>query len=294
MRNTAQITISNIPEISAIYFALLQSGYDYYAMERKQDHISYIQKYIDADNSTPFFAKVKQNTCKVYPYWPRAALLESASIFLNKETFQWYSFNEYKDFVMSAKNIQVQDRDESFWKWVQSFPIELEKIISNDKFKQYFNWENNWIQEQERRYKDELLSLYNRLDFCIKHYDAQFKKVQIVLSAIKCVYSCDYHTHGENFIFSSGGFDIDAVLHEYLHHIVHPMVSQYAKILINKNLCFDGIDSSYYLLNDENGIVNAFEEYAVRCLTESFKGGTPPTDLAKYIEELIVNLNTPR
>ena len=44
----------------------------------------------------------------------------------------------------------------------------------------------------------------------------------------------------------------------------------------------------------ENGIVNAFEEYAVRCLTESFKGGTPPTDLAKYIEELIVNLNTPR
>ena len=110
MLNAEQITISNIPEISAIYFALLQSGYDYYAMERNQDHISYIQKYIDADNSTPFFADVKQNTCEVYPYWPRAALLESASIFLNKETFQWYSFNEYKDFVMSAKNIQVQDR----------------------------------------------------------------------------------------------------------------------------------------------------------------------------------------
>ena len=35
MQTAEQITISNIPEISAIYFALLQSGYDYYTMERK-------------------------------------------------------------------------------------------------------------------------------------------------------------------------------------------------------------------------------------------------------------------
>ncbi len=80
MRNTEQITISNIPEISAIYFALLQSGYDYYAMERSQDHISHIQGYIGAENSTPFFAGVKQNTCKVYPYWPRAAILENLNL----------------------------------------------------------------------------------------------------------------------------------------------------------------------------------------------------------------------
>lgn len=59
MRNAEQITISNIPEISAIYFALLQSGYDYYAMERSQDHISYIQGYIGAKNFTSFFAGVK-------------------------------------------------------------------------------------------------------------------------------------------------------------------------------------------------------------------------------------------
>lgn len=79
MQTAEQITISNIPEISAIYFALLQSGYDYYTMERSQNHISYIQEYIGAENTTLFFAGVKQNTCEVYPYWPRAAILETAS-----------------------------------------------------------------------------------------------------------------------------------------------------------------------------------------------------------------------
>lgn len=49
MQTAEQITISNIPEISAIYFALLQSGYDYYTMERSQNHISYIQEYIGAE-----------------------------------------------------------------------------------------------------------------------------------------------------------------------------------------------------------------------------------------------------
>ena len=58
MQTAEQITISNIPEISAIYFALLQSGYDYYTMERSQNHISYIQEYIGAENTTLFFAGV--------------------------------------------------------------------------------------------------------------------------------------------------------------------------------------------------------------------------------------------
>ncbi len=35
MQTAEQITISNIPEISAICFALLQSGYDYYWNGRK-------------------------------------------------------------------------------------------------------------------------------------------------------------------------------------------------------------------------------------------------------------------
>ncbi|HBA48531.1 MAG TPA: hypothetical protein DCZ91_12180 [Lachnospiraceae bacterium] len=42
MNRVKQITITHIPEISAIYFALLQCGYDYYTIERSQGHIDCI------------------------------------------------------------------------------------------------------------------------------------------------------------------------------------------------------------------------------------------------------------
>ena len=71
MSNAKKITISSIPEISAIYFALLQSGYDYYAMGRSRDHGAKIQEYIGITKVPSFFAGVKQDTCEVYPYWPR-------------------------------------------------------------------------------------------------------------------------------------------------------------------------------------------------------------------------------
>ena len=281
-----RIEFKNDLTISAIYYGLLQSGYDYYKMARNEEHINAIQTFCSSP-CLSFYANVKQNTCEVYPYWPRAALLESATLYLDRETFQWQDYNAYENFVMSAGNITNSERGKTFWEWVNRFPIELEKIISSDGFKQYFNWETNWVREQELRYKDELSKLQNHLDFCIKNYDVQFEKVQIVLSAIKCVYSCDYHTSVENFIFSSGDFSIDSVLHEYLHYVVRPIVSRYGKLLINNKLVFDGIDSSYYLSYDENGIVNAFEEYTVRCLTNAFTGGVPPTDLTTYIEALI-------
>ena len=281
-----RIKFKNDIMISAIYYGLLQSGYDYYKMARNEEHINAIQTFCSSP-CLSFFADVKQNPCEAYPYWPRAALLESATFHLDRETFQWHNFNDYKTFVMSANNIQEQERDESFWEWVNSFPVELDKIVSCAGFKQYFDWESNWVREQELRYKDELSKLQNHLDFCIKNYDVQFEKVQIVLSAIKCVYSCDYHTSVENFIFSSGDFSIDSVLHEYLHYVVRPIVSRYGKLLINNKRVFDGIDSSYYLSYDENGIVNAFEEYTVRCLTNAFTEGVPPTDLTKFVEALI-------
>ena len=46
MNRVKQITITHIPEISAIYFALLQCGYDYYAIERSQGHIECIRNFI--------------------------------------------------------------------------------------------------------------------------------------------------------------------------------------------------------------------------------------------------------
>ena len=81
MYSANQIEITNIPELSAIYYALLQLGYDYYGMERSAAHITALEKYIGQNGIPNFFSSVRQNTCEVYPYWPRAAILETAVFF---------------------------------------------------------------------------------------------------------------------------------------------------------------------------------------------------------------------
>lgn len=65
MNDAKQITITHIPEISAIYFALLQCGYDYYTIERSQSHIDRIRNFIGVDDVPPFFSETKQSTCQV-------------------------------------------------------------------------------------------------------------------------------------------------------------------------------------------------------------------------------------
>ena len=85
MDDTKQITITCIREISAIYFALLQCGYDYYSIERSRNHNGRIQSFIGTEDVPPFFYGIKQDTCEVYPYWPRAAILETASFYLSAD-----------------------------------------------------------------------------------------------------------------------------------------------------------------------------------------------------------------
>lgn len=76
-------SLSGCPAISAIYFALLQNGYDFYAIERDLLTVNRLDSFASSDRGAyPFFSEVRQNTCAVYPYWPRAALLETAAFYL--------------------------------------------------------------------------------------------------------------------------------------------------------------------------------------------------------------------
>ncbi len=74
-----ELKITNIPEISAIYYALLQFGYEYYPIERENEHIDVIRRFVLPHCVPNFFKNTKQTTCDVYSYWPRAAILETAT-----------------------------------------------------------------------------------------------------------------------------------------------------------------------------------------------------------------------
>jgi hypothetical protein len=83
--------------------------------------------------------------------------------------------------------------------------------------------------------------------------------------------------------FISGAFSSESVIHEFLHHIVHPTIEAHKSEIIKSNLPQIDIDKSYFVNGDDNGKINAFEEYLVRELTKSVLNGARPSELDSFL-----------
>lgn len=209
--------------------------------------------------------------------------MESACFFIRSDGVGFDDFGGLRDKVMSASNLADHERNQEFWNWIEDFPRSLEQVLYDEGFRSYFAWEEEWVRQQNVIYGKELREIQDILDVCSKRYPtASIKTIEIVLNPIKCVYSTDYHLIGERFIFCSGTFDKDSVIHEFLHPIVHPVVEAHRKDILRHRIHYPGIDESYYLSGDEMGQLNAFEEYFVRRLTNIVCAKHPPNDLGGF------------
>ncbi|MBE7004726.1 MAG: hypothetical protein E7425_10705 [Ruminococcaceae bacterium] len=271
--------IENLPQISAIYYALLQCGYDFFYQERSEAHIAAIEKFAGKEAVPPFFSSVKQATCAVYPYWPRAAILETATFYLDDTLNRFRDFEAFRSRILSAGNITPEEKVESLWDWIVDFPAALSSVMTSNGFECYLDWENGWIAAQNTNCAKELRSLEEMLHYCL-----QAGKVRIILSPLKCVFASDYYADKNGLTFILGSLRLDSIVHESLHPVVHPMLAHMdCPIKMEK---YPGIDESYYQGGTDAGYLNAFEEYAVRKLTEDFLRHCFPTDIDGYLREL--------
>jgi hypothetical protein len=281
----SNVSIESIPEISAVYFALLQGGYDFYEVEKPVGLADKIGSFIFEDRF-PFFDDTKQTTCSVYPYWPRAAILETATFFLDSTKSAYTNFSAFKQKIMSLTNISDVERDSALWEWIKDYPVSLNQVMNDHNFQSYFEWEKGWVKQKSINLAESRLVIQNYLDVCSKLHSSPIKRVLIVLNPIKCAYSADYHMNGDGFIFCSGAFSIESIIHEYLHHVVHSTVISHSENILRSGSGYPGIDRSYYLDDDNTGKINAFEEFFVRTLTGLIVSENPPKNLDRFMEEL--------
>lgn len=281
------LRIQVIPAISAIYFALLQTGYDYYRLGKTDDLIDQLSAFQSARQGYPFFRSVKQTTCEVYPYWPRAAILETATFYIDLANDRFHDLNKFKAVVMSANNLREDERDEALWNWIAAFPTALKRISLDKGFQDYLKWEQNWAAQQNHIYAEELRALQKRLRLCAERYGSPIIGVRIVLDPIKCAYSSDHHFFENELIVCSGTFDAESVIHESIHPIVHNIITDHQETILGYDLSDLGVDRSYYLTGDAAGRLNAFEEYFVRALTAEISADTPPKNLPAFLEQTL-------
>lgn len=278
---TAEIDyrIENRPQISAIYYALLQCGYDFYSYERDDAHIAAIKSFADIDAVPAFFSSARQTTCSVYPYWPRAAILETATFYLDSASGKYHDFETFRLRILSASNISSEEKNASLWNWIIDFPAALASVMRSGRFQRYMVWENNWIAAQNSKCAQELRSLEDMLRYC-----PQARNARIILSPIKCVYSSDYYADRNELVFILGALRKESIIHECLHPVVHSLLEQAAYPI--ERVEYPGIDESYYQDKSDAGYLNAFEEYAVRKLTEHFLLNDYPRDIEEYLRGL--------
>lgn len=283
MNETNMVTMDQIPAISAIYYALLCEGYDFFAPEKPPEVIKALQQFAAEGERFPFFGAARQNTCAVYPYWPRAAILETASFFLTDDGSGYADFPALRARLMSAGNIAEHERGAALWHWLADFPAALQEVLQSAGFRRYRAWEEAWLDWQRDSLREELLLLRDCLERCAARYSLPVRRAAIVLSPIKCAYSADYHLVGEAFVFSSGRFCKESVVHELLHPAVHAAVAVHRAEALQQEAHWPDIDASYYLNGSEAGRLNALEEHCVRRLTALVCCGEEPETLDDLI-----------
>lgn len=273
-----------IPPLSAIYYALLQHGYDYYSLERDTAHSSLIEGFVHTQRVPSYFSQVRQTGCAVYPYWPRAAILETAVFSLNAACDGFADFGSLVRRIEAMPNISPQEKGDDLQAWLSVFPKALRQVMDGDGFQRYLTWEKQWIERQNSIHQEDLSLLDKALRICAERYQAPHPRVIIVLNPVKCVYSSDHYLLNDAFIFTSGAMRPESILHEYFHPIVHSLLETGAFSIVRA--VYPDIDESYYLDGSGLGFQNAFEEYAVRQLTEKSMQRDYPQDLAAYLKEL--------
>lgn len=282
-----RVSIVQVPAVSAIYFALLQCGYEFYSLEKSAQLISTLESFCTEQEAYrgSFFAEVRQNTCDVYPYWPRAAILETACFYLDGSNSAFEQFERFYEKIVSAVNILPEEREESFWKWMKLFPAAMSETLKTEAFQAYYTWETEWIARQNELHQRELLHTQETLEQCAAAYGSGILSVRIILNPIKCAYSSDYNIIEDRLYFSSGIFQTQSVVHEFLHPIVHPYVIGNREAILRYGGEYPGIDVSYLLDGSEGGRLNAAEEYLVRELTQRCVQEELPNNLDNFVQQ---------
>ena len=259
------ISISSDSCINAIYFGLMLSGYEYSDMGKPDAALelsSQIRSHPGLDNAKRYFKHARQRTCEPYPFWPRAALLESATHFIDARRFK---FDKYCDYVNGLPNLTEEERSGDFFSWVKDFPKYINEVKAYSFFQEVDKQIVCMVDKISKDIASEAVRIANILDAMSADIAPNISTLHVILCPLKCIYSADYFARDDTMSVIHGGFLPHSIVHEYMHLIVHPKIMKYRKAILSlagsRQL---DIDQSYFLGHDENGLVNAFEEHIVR------------------------------
>ena len=186
---------------------------------------------------------------------------------------------------MTAGNLLDNERDEAFWDWLEGFPQALADVLQDDGFRRYLAWEESRLPSLRQELAGEWQKTDHVLFCCGQAYALPHERVCAVVNPVKRAGATDCHLQGGTLYCTSGCFRAESVIHKCLHLAVHPHRNSLREQALAHQESWPDVDASYNLAGSEDGWMNAFEEYAVRCLTDRVMTGQTP-ELRRFLATL--------
>lgn len=269
-----KIVVESSGAINAIYFGLAASGYTFARDRKEQDVLRMIER-VEAQRLPKdlerFFQGARQDGCEPYPYWPRAALMETRTLFADDGL-------GYIDTVMRAPNLLDEERDERFWRWIGQFPEVLDHVLALDAFQLFDEEMRDWVERERALNQDKIDLTARALSSLLCDLSALPGMIRILLCPLKCAYAADYQQRDGIFNVIVGELATGPVMHEFLHPIVHPHIEKLRGRILSR------LVGGRPGVGDENALLNQFEGHIARTLTELLQSGRRHIDIHAVIE----------
>lgn len=277
------------PRIAAIYFGLMQSGYEYYSAGKAQEDTRMWESWakLPVSYDVSFFQGARQVTTGIYPFASRAAALEIATFFVDAQN------GVFGDEETCLRKIHVsgvlKEREAAdFQSWVKGFPKALQDVMHCEGFGRYLQWEENWLKQQARMNKGSLQKCDDVASYFIKKYDTSVQNVSVVYCPLKCAFASDYVVENGTLYAVSGVLRLEAVLREYLRLLVHPFIMKYSDAITSlRNLHRLHVENANYGDKNDQAKLNTFEAYTVKELMALVEENRYKVELDKFLPALI-------
>jgi hypothetical protein len=233
--STMNPLIKTSANVLTVFIGLIASGYEFSYDKELAERIRTVKW---DDLAVEYFRKARTSYCDVYPYWPRGAMLVSASLNLDKsKRYEYNDFNSLKKSLANYSNIDPKEIGEETELWLLQLPTYYRLIRENAEFN------NFWVEYLKKtesvadQFTEAIYEAKNKVVSRFKISGIELPEIGVMPNILG--FNGDFERIDGVIYVVCAQPDTSLVIHEYLHNIFEQGL---------KNM-IDRIKEYSYLLN---------------------------------------------
>lgn len=257
-------------EVFTVYVGLVASGYEFSLDKELADKIRNVKW---DDSAVEYFKKARTPYCAVNPYWPRGAMLVSASLDIKESTgYEYSDFNKMKENIDRYNNFDSKENDKETELWLLQLPNYYGLVRENKEFDNLYAQYVKKVESATPRFVKVINEAKKRVISKFKITEVELPEIGLIPNILGMPFNADFEKIDNIIYVISAQPDTSCIIHEYLHNILgHGIknnmkrISKYVYLL---NPVFERMFIyKYAWAKDTSSWLRIFEENLVRATT---------------------------